>query len=176
METTRRMFLGVTATAMVYAGSTQVRAAKPVALHASDGELVYVGGTRDPVRVKLAAADTATFGCIAQEMAPGSIIPVHLHENEDELIFIQGGEGEARLGDARIPIRAGSLLFVPRGTWHAGQNTGTSVMHWLAIYSPSGFEGYFLEIGSRTKDGAPPRLTMEQMQALDQKYGIRYLR
>jgi len=28
---------------------------------------------------------------ITQQMAPGSSIPVHLHEKEDELIFIQSG-------------------------------------------------------------------------------------
>ncbi len=113
---------------------------------------------------------------ITQQMAPGSSIPVHLHEKEDELIFIQSGEGTARLGDERVPLRAGSTLFVPRGTWHAGQNTGTAIMNWVAIYSPAGFEQYFLDIGARTKDAPPPRLTLDQMQALDQRYGIKYLR
>jgi hypothetical protein len=97
---------------------------------------------------------------ITQEVSPGTTIPVHLHENEDELIFIQSGTGEATLADATVALAAGSILFVPRGTWHGGRNTGGSILMWIAIYSPSGFEGYFREIGRKPRvtrrDREPP--------------------
>jgi mannose-6-phosphate isomerase-like protein (cupin superfamily) len=113
---------------------------------------------------------------ITQEVSPGTTIPVHLHENEDELIFIQSGTGEATLADATVALAAGSILFVPRGTWHGGRNTGGSILMWIAIYSPSGFEGYFREIG-RKPPGDPPRSrTPAEREALDRRYGIRYQR
>jgi quercetin dioxygenase-like cupin family protein len=107
----------------------------PAALGAGDGELVYVG--RDPVRIKLNPQGArGPFGMITQEVSPGTTIPVHLHEKEDELIFIQSGEGEATLADQVVKLSAGSTLFVPRGAWHGGRNTGSGVLNWIAIYTP----------------------------------------
>ena len=153
----------------------QVHAAPgtPAAIGASDGELVYVG--RDPVRIKLGSHGTrGPFGMITQEVSPGTTIPVHLHEREDELIFIQSGEGEATLGEQVVKLAAGSTLFVPRGTWHGGRNTGPAALNWIAIYSPSGFEGYFREIGRRSPEEPPRRSTAEEREARDRQFGIRY--
>jgi quercetin dioxygenase-like cupin family protein len=147
----------------------------PAAIRADDGELVYVG--RDPVRIKLSPQGIrGPFGMITQEVSPGTTIPIHLHEKEDELIFIQSGEGEATLGEQVVKLAAGSTLFVPRGTWHGGRNTGAGVLNWIAIYTPSGFEGYFREIGRRTPDEAPRSTTAEEREARDREYGIRYRR
>lgn len=144
----------------------------PAALGATDGELVYVGG--DPVRIKVSPADRGRLAMITQDVSPGTTIPVHLHEREDEIIFIQSGEGEATLGDRTVPLAAGSMLYVPQGTWHGGRNTGRGVLTWIAIYSPSGFEGYFREIGRQSPGEAPRRLTPEEREARDRRYGIRY--
>jgi quercetin dioxygenase-like cupin family protein len=146
---------------------------EPAAIAATDGELVYVG--RDPVRIKISpGGTTGRFAMITQEVSPGTSIPVHLHEKEDEIIFIQSGVGEATLGDSRVQLAAGSTLFVPQGTWHGGRNTGTATLMWIAIYSPSGFEGYFREIG-RAQPSDPPRpSTPDQRVARDARYGIRY--
>jgi oxalate decarboxylase/phosphoglucose isomerase-like protein (cupin superfamily) len=75
---------------------------------------------------------------ITQEMAPGSRVPIHLHEREDEIIYIQRGQGRGDLDGRSVPLKAGSMLYVPQGTWHGGENTGKDVLLWVAIYSPSG--------------------------------------
>ena len=147
-------------------------AGPPAALDANAGELVYVG--RDPVRIKVSPRARGRFAMITQDVSPGTTIPVHLHELEDEIIFIQSGEGEATLGDTRVALAAGSSLYVPQGTWHGGRNTGRDVLKWVAIYSPSGFEGYFREIGRRSPDDPPRMLSPEGRIARDRKYGIRY--
>jgi quercetin dioxygenase-like cupin family protein len=152
-------------------GSTQ----EPAAIGASDGELVYVG--RDPVRIKVSPAGVkGRFAMITQDVSPETTIPVHLHENEDELIFIQSGEGEATLGEKTVKLAGGSTLFVPQGTWHGGRNTGTGTLKWVAIYSPSGFEGYFREIGKRSPDDPARSRSAEEREAMDRQYGIRYRR
>jgi mannose-6-phosphate isomerase-like protein (cupin superfamily) len=155
-------------------GGAHEIADRPAAIGVDDGELVYVG--RDPVRIKIAPRGQGTFGMITQEVSAGTSIPVHLHESEDELIFIRSGVGQATLADRRVPLAAGSTLLVPRGTWHGGRNTGTEVLDWIAIYSPSGFEGYFREIGRRTLDEQPQPTTPADREARDRKYGIRYRR
>ena len=111
---------------------------------------------------------------ITQDVSPGTVIPVHLHENEDEIIFIQSGTGEATLGDSTVALAAGATLFVPQGTWHGGRNTGTETLKWIAIYSPSGFEGYFREIGRRAPDEPLRARTPPEHEAMDRQYGIRY--
>jgi quercetin dioxygenase-like cupin family protein len=147
--------------------------AAPAALGPGDGELVYVGA--DPVRIKISPAPgPGRFGMITQEVSPGTSIPIHLHEREDEVIFIQSGRGEATLGDTRVELAAGSVLSVPQGTWHSGRNTGSDTLRWIAIYSPSGFEGYFREIGRRSPADPPRILAPEARQARDARYGIRY--
>ena len=144
----------------------------PAALAAGDGELVYVG--RDPVRIKVSPRTGGRFAMITQDVSPGTSIPVHLHEKEDEIIFIQSGRGEATVGDEKVTLAAGSTLFVPQGTWHGGRNTGADTLKWIAIYSPSGFEGYFREIGRPAPDAPPRALSPEERQARDDRYGIRY--
>jgi mannose-6-phosphate isomerase-like protein (cupin superfamily) len=145
----------------------------PTAIGPADGELVYVG--RDPVRIKISPGGAGgRFAMITQDVSPGTVIPVHLHQNEDEIIFIQSGTGEATLGDATVALAAGATLFVPQGTWHGGRNTGTETLKWIAIYSPSGFEGYFREIGRPAPDAPPRTRTPAEREDMDRRYGIRY--
>ncbi len=174
-QTDRRDFLTVMLAALVSGrASAAQRALSPLALDAGDGELVYVGRTRDPVRIKVSPGTGSRFAMITQDVAPGSVIPVHLHEREDEIIFIQDGEGAATLGDTKVRLQAGSTLVVPQGTWHGGENTGASIMKWVAIYAPAGFEGYFRAIGTRAPGDTPPRRSAAEREALDRRFGIPY--
>ena len=147
---------------------------QPVALQPEDGELFFVGPTRDPVRIKVSPSPQGRFAMIVQDMAPGSRVPIHLHEKEDEIIFIQRGTGRASVGGQTVTLRPGAALFVPQGTWHGGENSGSDTLVWVAIYSPSGFEGYFREIGIGPKGEMPPQLTPDERDARDRRYGIRY--
>lgn len=172
-STTRRAFLAAAPALVPLIAAAQSGAVLPPAsLHAEDGELLHVGPTRDPVRIKVSPPSQGRFAMITQEMAPGSRVPIHLHENEDEIIYIQRGEGTGSVAGRTVPLRAGSLLYVPQGTWHGGENTGKDVLLWVAIYSPSGFEGYFREIAIRP--GGPLPLTPAEREARDRRYGIRY--
>lgn len=184
-HSSRRQFLATGAAAWPLAAALDLAghqagpaALKPGGVQPDEGELFYVGATQDPVRIKIAFTPPAQgrFAMIVQEMAPTSRVPVHLHEREDEIIYIQRGTGRATIGDHAVSLRAGSLLCVPQGTWHSGENTGAETLVWVAIYSPSGFEGYFREIGRRPDGTAPPALTVEEREARDRRYGIRYQR
>jgi quercetin dioxygenase-like cupin family protein len=149
---------------------------RPGGIQPDEGELVLVGPTRDPVRIKVTVPPPAQgrFAMIVQEMAPSSRVPIHLHEREDEIIYIQRGTGRATVADQTVTLRAGSMLYVPQNTWHGGENTGGETLVWVAIYSPSGFEGYFREIGFGPNGEPPPSLGPEEREARDRRYGIRY--
>ena len=136
------------------------------------GEVVLYGSRRSPVRIKVdSEKDAATaLSMITQDIAPGEGVPVHLHEREDEICLVRSGDGVATLGDERVPVKAGAVIFVPRGTWHGVENTGAAVIEWVGIYSPAGFEGYFREIAKPVLRSAAER------EALDRRFGIRYRR
>ena len=123
------------------------------------------------IKVDSRIAVGAAMSMIVSEVAPGASIPVHLHRNEDELIFIHTGTGVATLGDQRIPCAAGAVLYSPRGIWHGVDNTGTTTLTWCAIYSPPGFEQFFRETGTVPGNDRPAP-SPDEVLAIAAKYGM----
>jgi quercetin dioxygenase-like cupin family protein len=70
-----------------------------------------------------------------EQIAAGTSIPVHMHEHEDEIIFIHRGQGTATVGEEIVPVKEGATVYVPKGIWHAVQNDEAR--------SPSTCCGYF---------------------------------
>ena len=110
-----------------------------------------------------------------EDIRPGDLIPVHKHLKEVEIIFIQRGAGVFTLGDKEFTVKEGSAAFVPKGVWHGLKNTGTETIRMMFSFSPSGFEGYFREIGV-PKGVKWKEKTPQEFAAIDKKYGIVYKR
>ena len=105
---------------------------------------------------------------VAEDLPPKSEIRVHLHQHEDEIIFIRMGAGVATLGDREIPVAAGAIVYVPQGKWHGLRNNSQDMLGMIAIYSPAGFEQIF-------KDRLlHPNRTPAEAEAVRAKYGIVY--
>ena len=146
-----------------------------IVLQRDEGELLISGRRRAPVRIKVDSArhKGVAMSMVVSEIAPGAAIPVHRHRNEDELIFLQAGDGMLTLGDRTVAVSAGAMLYGPRGIWHGIQNTGSQTIVWCAIYSPAGFEQYFREVG--VPPGEERRLPApEQVNAIAAKYGMEF--
>jgi mannose-6-phosphate isomerase-like protein (cupin superfamily) len=142
-------------------------------LRADEGDLMISGRRRAPMLLKVdsAVAHGATMSMLVSEVASGAAIPVHLHQREDEIIFLHTGQGIVTLGDQRVPCAAGSMLYAPKGVWHGVENTGTDVLTWCAIWSPPGFEQFFKEVGVRPgEEGRMP--SPEEATAIGRKYGM----
>lgn len=146
-----------------------------VVLQRDEGERLISGRRRAPMRIKVDSTRDkgATMSMVVSEIAPGAAIPVHRHRNEDELIFIQAGEGVLTLGERTRHVSSGAMLYGPRGIWHGITNTGTQTIIWCAIFSPAGFEQYFKEVGVRPGDERrlPPPA---QVNAIAAKYGLEF--
>jgi mannose-6-phosphate isomerase-like protein (cupin superfamily) len=122
------------------------------------------------VTIKVDPAQTpgVRMSMIAEDLPPKSEIRVHLHQHEDEIIFIRMGTGVATLGDREIPVAAGATVYVPQGQWHGLRNNGQEMLGMTAIYSPPGFEQIF-------KDRLlHPNRTPADAEAVRAKYGIVY--
>jgi mannose-6-phosphate isomerase-like protein (cupin superfamily) len=137
-------------------------------LHAADGQRIPLAGGREvTIKIDSQQAPGVRMSMIAEDLPPGSAIRVHLHEREDEIIFIRMGQGIATLGDREVPVGPGATVYVPQGVWHGLRNTGKGTLGMSAVYSPPGFEQTF-------KDSLRPNRTAAEIEANRRKHGIVY--
>ena len=115
-----------------------------------EGEVFLLAERRAPVYLKVTPEQgSQRLSVIFEQLVPGDEIPIHLHEDADEVLFIHSGEGIERLGENEHGVRAGSIIYVPQGTWHSLRNTSpTENLNVLAVFSPPGFEGFFRVCGT----------------------------
>ncbi|HEX8773102.1 MAG TPA: cupin domain-containing protein [Pyrinomonadaceae bacterium] len=107
-----------------------------------------------------------------QLLDAGGGIPVHMHEHEDEVLFVHEGGGVAVLGGERKVIGKGDTVYIPHGVWHGVETKDTSI-NLLWVVTPPGLEGFFREISSSL--GALPKLlTPAQIEDIGHKHGVRF--
>jgi len=122
--TVRRLALGLAVELTVAAGSGSPLRAQP----------------RPPgtARTDLQQHDLSTAGWetrqIRVDFAPGASFPRHTHPGE-EIIYVLEGTLEYDIdGKAPLILKAGEVLFVPKGVVHAAKNPGTTPAAELGTY------------------------------------------
>jgi quercetin dioxygenase-like cupin family protein len=124
------------------------------------------------VTVKLHSGDGNNYFVFELITPPGAGIPPHVHQNEDEVLYILGGEFEVMVGEEVFKAAAGDCLNFVRNIPHAYTNTGTTNAKTLWYVSPGkSFEEFFGEL-SQYPPGPPD---MEKFNALCGKYGMKFL-
>jgi mannose-6-phosphate isomerase-like protein (cupin superfamily) len=71
---------------------------------------------------------------------PRFIAPLHLHHNDDEAWYVLEGTLCVRAGDKDVEAKAGSAVFVPRGTSHTYWNPGQGLLRYLLVMPPRIYE------------------------------------
>ena len=71
---------------------------------------------------------------------------VHSHPGFDEMFYVLAGEYEFTAGGETFEATAGTLLFIPRGMFHAFSSTGDTEGRLLAVATPGGVEDFFEEM------------------------------
>ena len=81
------------------------------------------------------ALGLTNLGCMLHVVPPGkTAFPFHRHHGSDEMFLVLAGAGEYRLGEERLPIRAGDCLGAPAGgAAHQIINTGTEDLRYLGF-------------------------------------------
>jgi mannose-6-phosphate isomerase-like protein (cupin superfamily) len=137
-------------------------------LHAPDGQQIPLAGGRElTIKIDSQVTPGVRMSMVTEDLSQHAEIRVHLHEREDEIIFIRMGHGIATLGDREVPVGPGATIYVPQGVWHGLRNTGESTLGMSAMYSPPGFEQAF-------KDSLRPNRTQAEIEANRKKHGIVY--
>ena len=88
-------------------------------------------------RVAIGKADGAgTFCMRVFEIGPGGHTPRHAHAWEHEM-FYHSGEGEVLCDGRSIPVRPGSVVFVPGGAEHQVRNAGPAPLVFVCLIPSS---------------------------------------
>lgn len=64
---------------------------------------------------------------------PRWIAPLHLHHKDDEAWYVLEGTLSVRVGTDVVEAKAGSAVFVPRGTAHTYWNPGPGLVRYLLV-------------------------------------------
>jgi quercetin dioxygenase-like cupin family protein len=103
---------------------------------------------------------------------PGLGVPPHVHEHEDEVIYVVEGEFAVWLAGETITATAGATFHFPRHTPHGFQNVGATPGKTLWNVVPgANFEPFFDELGALPP--GPPDLA--KVAAIFGKYDIQLL-
>jgi quercetin dioxygenase-like cupin family protein len=148
---------------------------KGIVVHENEGIHIITGRRKVPMTIKISKIKNGVDNislCI-EDMNPGRKMRIHKHLNNDELIFIQKGEGTFTLDEETIQVRTGDVIFVPRNTWHGLDNTGLENLLMVFQYSPAGFEQYFIENGTLSGNPTKDR-SDEEYRLNEKKYGMVY--
>ena len=85
------------------------------------------------------------LGIFRQTIPPKGGPPTHVHGMEAEFCYVVSGQFSFKLGERIVSAPAGSFIFIPRGTPHTFQYTGTEPGVLLFGVTPGGFEKMFAE-------------------------------
>jgi quercetin dioxygenase-like cupin family protein len=126
--------------------------AHAVVLRPGEGETLVnaLGGS---VTFKARAPETGGSMAVMETTVPaGEGPPLHLHANEDELIYVLEGDLQFRLGADLHDAPSGAFVFIPRGLHHTWRNVGDAPARLLIAFTPAGMERFFELFAGR---GAP---------------------
>lgn len=103
------------------------------------------------------AADTAgiktTFDLIAP---PGTGVPTHVHEHEDELFVVRRGKIRFVIDGKIVIAGPGETAYGPRGVPHAWDSIGDEDLDATVAILPARLEEMFRDLGQLPK--GPPNL------------------
>ena len=118
------------------------------------------------------------FSLIDNVAPSGGESPYHVHHNEDEAWYVLEGELTVYVGDEKIKAEPGTWVYGPRGVPHGFRIGGDSPARFLLLYTPAGFEQFFVEAGEPAREltlppEEPPNI--ERLMSVAPKYDIEML-
>jgi quercetin dioxygenase-like cupin family protein len=138
---------------------------------ASEGRTLNVLG--HSVTVKLARKETGGRHYVFEVATPPGLgIPPHVHDREDEMIYVVEGQFGIRLADREFVAGTGDEIYFPRHIPHAFRNIGSATGRTLWTVVPGGnFEDFFDRLGALPP--GPPDL--ERVAEIFAAYGMEIL-
>src|SRR4051812_12357868 len=93
--------------------------------------------------MKASAAETGGAMIVFEDrVVRGKTTPLHLHQNEDELIYVLEGELIAHVGGKEHRVGTGGMVVFPRGVAHSFLITSETA-HLLCLQTPGSGEAFY---------------------------------
>jgi quercetin dioxygenase-like cupin family protein len=126
----------------------------------------------DHQQLKLSGKDTnGLYTLIEQYNDPGMEIPMHVHQDEDEVFHVLSGSLEVKIGEETKVLSAGDLGFCPKGIPHSWKVVGSEKARVMLSMFPAGLELMFDELAQLP--AGPP--DMEKLAAICANYNIQFV-
>jgi DNA-binding transcriptional MerR regulator len=135
-------------------------------------ERLKLGGYQ--VDCKLSAKDTDGAMCVF-EFTTGW--PYHLHQEQDEWVYVVDGDLDLVVGEKRFRASAGESVFIPRKVAHGWGPVGDGPCKVINIFQPAGkIEEFLHEVGNlrdlpTREDVINKTVTDEQISTLRRVFG-----
>ena len=98
----------------------------------------------------------------------GSEPPLHMHNREDEIVYVLEGELTYYVGEETHNATAGTCVFLPRGCEHTfSVESGEARL--LVLVVPAGLEGYYEELDGK---GTGADTELERLVTVAARYGV----
>jgi quercetin dioxygenase-like cupin family protein len=125
----------------------------------------------DELRLMLRSDESpARMSVMVVEVPPGSGVPAHSHDVEEEGYFVLEGELCLTVGDAEHRLQAGDFGHVKPGVVHGYRNAGARRVRFLAWTIGGPIDRFFVEMSDRVT--AMPRDLPVMLEVMG-KYGVR---
>ena len=142
-----------------------------VVLGPNEGKLLQVSD--HPLTFKATKEDTNGAYSLFEANLVGGGPGQHIHENEDEALYILEGEINIKLGDDIFVAQAGSFVLLPRNVVHTFWRGSEQPTKILVIISPPQFENFFFDaVGDEKIDG---QTFGERALQLADKYKVKFV-
>lgn len=106
------------------------------------------------------------------EFGPESGNRLHVHQYEDEVVYVLEGAIEIRLDDQKLQAITGGVAHLPKGIPHSLYNPLKTTSRYLGVAIPGGMENFFDELAAAQAAGILDKATHGKISL---KYGIEWL-
>ena len=143
----------------------------PIQVPDNGGKSVNILGI--PMFIRVQGRDTnGIVSVVESQDVPGSGPPPHIHHREDETFQILEGDYEFTVGGKTFLAKPGTTLFAPRGVAHGYRYAGKTPGRLMCVITPSGFEGFFEEIGVLTPQ---QQMDIPRVMEIAKKFELEFL-
>jgi quercetin dioxygenase-like cupin family protein len=140
----------------------------PYVLGWNEGELLTNDRHLTSINVSPETGST-DLSFMTTEVSPGAGILIHRHQLQEEVLFVHRGSGTFIVGDERVPVREGTTIYVPPGTWHGMENPDSDV-DIVFVVTPAGLIENFFRNTMWNPAGEPKQVSEDEMIRLSDLY------
>jgi quercetin dioxygenase-like cupin family protein len=146
-----------------------------VARAATQQRIAWIGGSVHHV-VLDAPATSGRLVAFRSSMSSGAASPVHVHDREDETVFVLAGRGTFWAGEQRWELGSGDTAFLPRGVPHTYAFTSDTA-DLITVCNPAGMEEFFRAAGWDLSNPQPEEwaVDMDTLRVAAESCGQRVL-